>query len=84
LKLLSEARVPYFNRGLAWPANPDAIKGIIGNQRMGVVNLELMRSVGVDFIMTDDTCEVNWSFSQSDRVIVENKRGNYTLWRVLN
>jgi hypothetical protein len=84
LKLLSEARVPYFNRGLAWPANPDAIEGIIGNQRMGVVNLELMRSVGVDFIMTDDTCEVKWSFSQSDRVIVENKRGNYTLWRVLS
>jgi len=84
LKLLSQARVPYFNRGLAWPENPEAIIGIIGNQRMGVVNLELMRSVGIDFIMTDDTCDVRWSFDQSDGVAIENKRGNYTLWRLLS
>jgi hypothetical protein len=84
LKLLSQARVPYFNRGLAWPENPEAIIGMIGNQRMGVVNLELMRSVGIDFIMTDDTCDVRWSFEQSDGVVIENKRGNYTLWRLLS
>ncbi len=83
LKLLAKTEVPYFNEGLAWPAESDRVKALIGYQRMGELRLDTMRQAGVDFVVTDSRCETQWRFSASDRVIPAGKAGPFTLWQVL-
>jgi hypothetical protein len=83
LKLLAKTEVPYFNEGLAWPAESDRVKALIGYQRMGELRLDTMRQAGVDFVVTDSRCETQWRLSASDRVIPAGKAGPFTLWQVL-
>ena len=83
LKLLAKTEVPYFNEGLAWPAESDRVKALIGYQRMGELRLDTMRQAGVDYVITDARCPTQWEFSASDRVIPAGKAGPFTLWQVL-
>jgi hypothetical protein len=83
LKLLAKTRVPYFNEGLAWPADSDRVRALIGYQRMGELHLDTMRQARVGFVITDTRCETTWQFQASDRVIPTAKSGPFTLWQVL-
>jgi hypothetical protein len=83
LKLLAKTQVPYFNEGLAWPAESDRVKALIGYQRMGELHLDTMRQAGVGHVITDSRCPTQWRFAASDRVIPAAQAGPFTLWQVL-
>lgn len=83
LKLLAKTQVPYFNEGLAWPAESDRVKALIGYQRMGELHLDTMRQAGVGHVITDSRCPTQWKFAASDRVIPAAQAGPFTLWQVL-
>ena len=83
LKLLTAAQVPYFNLGLAWPSDKAGITHVMNDVRAGELNLEAMRVAGVSYLVTDSTCEKQWTFLPSDRVSSAAKAGPFTLWQLL-
>jgi hypothetical protein len=83
LKLLTAAQVPYFNLGLAWPSDKAGITHVMNDLRAGELNLEAMRVAGVSYLVTDSTCETQWTFLPSDRVVPAAKAGPFTLWQLL-
>lgn len=83
LKLVSAGPVTYFNRGMAWPTDPERIAEIMSGQQASGPDLVLLREAGVEYIVTDTTCSTPWQFTPRDRVVPVRQVGDFRLWQIL-
>ena len=91
LKLLSGSPVAYYNKGLAWPANPEAIDTLMDPSRRNIADPQALRAAGVDFVVSDSACSSQWVFTPRDQIVNiaqtpyegPNGTGTLSLWQVL-
>ena len=85
LKLISGAPVVAFNRGLAWPDKRGEIDELLGPERTGESDLQILNTIGVTHIVTNSTCADDWQITdpriQPVNVVTDNS-GVVTVWRV--
>ena len=55
----------------------------MNNQVAGILELPLLRQVGVRYIVTDTTCETAWTFTPRDLVVPIRQVGDFRLWQLL-
>ena len=85
LRLTTGAPVSFFNRGLAWPEQKDAIDQLLDPVRVAVSDPAQVAAAGVTYVITDSACEGEWAY-QDARIQPERIEtypgGTLTLWRV--
>ncbi|MDD2818532.1 MAG: hypothetical protein PHN51_07015 [Candidatus Nanopelagicales bacterium] len=68
-KLIAKKPVPYYNLGLAWPANKkniDTFRDPYGRQPDNPLTLKL---ANVKWVVTDSSCVTDWNFPTDQRVV---------------
>ncbi len=91
LKILSGSPVAHYNRGLAWPTDPEAIDTLLDPGRRNIAEPQALRAAGVDFVISDSACPSQWVFTPRDQIVVIsqssyegfNGTGTLSVWRVL-
>ena len=89
-KLIVKKPVPYYNLGLAWPANKkniDTFLDVSGRQPDNPLTLQL---ANVKWAVTDSSCSTDWKFPNDQRIVragqrtYETEQGlqTLTLWQV--
>ena len=86
LKLITNAPVVYFNRGLAWPDKRSEVDQLLDPERNGSVDPQLLTGIGITHVLTDSSCADDWTFTDA-RVqpadVQAYPGGLFTLWQVL-
>ena len=85
LKLMTGAPVVAFNRGLAWPDNRTEIDLMLGPERLGGSDPEVLARLGITAVVTDSTCSGEWSYADArvqPTAVAASPDGLFTLWRV--
>jgi hypothetical protein len=77
----------FYNLGLAWPENRDALQGVLNQRAESVVNIEDVATAGVSWVLTDSTCQAGWGALLADQglmptITVPAEGTSYKLWRV--
>ena len=91
LKLLTGSPVAYYNKGLAWPANPEAIDTLMDPGRRNIAEPLALRAAGVDFVISDSACPSQWVFTPRDQIVNiaqtsyegPNGTGTLSVWQIL-
>jgi hypothetical protein len=60
LKVATGAPVAFYNLGLAWPENKSQIDALLDATNAGVLDVNLMREAGVNYLLTDTSCPTQW------------------------
>lgn len=90
MKLVSDSRVAFENKGLAWAENREAIQALIATKTSNAITPEVLRAAQVGALITDSACEVTLEFTATDRITPEQlfsystPAGEFTItrWRV--
>lgn len=85
LKLITQAPVASFNRGLAWPDNRVLIDDLREGARSRVIAHDDLTAAGIRLIITDTRCTSDWEFSDARIVPVQIARSDdrtFTVWQV--
>ena len=68
LKVITGARVAWYNQGLAWPNEPGRIDGLKNLTASTSADPNVLRASGADFVISDTACDHQWQFSPRDRI----------------
>lgn len=60
LKIASGAPVVYMNRGMAWPADYDAVDALLVARASGNLAVAAAHEAGVAWVVTDPSCDADW------------------------
>jgi hypothetical protein len=85
LKLITQAPVAFFNRGLAWPDNRVALDSFRTPDRTRDLTVEELQSARITDIVTDSACENEWLISDArvqPSAIVNYGSETFTRWQV--
>jgi len=90
IKLVSDSKVAFENKGLAWADNRDAIQALMAVHDSNAFTPELLRAAHVDALLTDSACDITLTFVPSDHVTPEQlfdystPQGSFTItrWKV--
>lgn len=63
VKIATGAPVAYFNRGIAWPDNRQAIEAVMDTTAANTFDIAIARNAGVKYVMTDSGCENSWNLA---------------------
>ncbi|MDE0973540.1 MAG: hypothetical protein OSA11_00435 [Candidatus Nanopelagicales bacterium] len=63
VKVVTGVPVAYYNLGLAWPENKAEIDAVFKAGEAGVLDINLMQSAGVSYLLTDSNCPTAWGSS---------------------
>lgn len=86
VKLNSGAPVAFYNLGMAWPEERDAVQSFLADRAEGDVDLDTLRVAGIGWMLTDSACGDGWEeqfdaeLDVVDRAVYDG--GVATLWRV--
>ena len=89
-KLIAQTPVPYFNLGLAWPAEKPNFDTFLDPGTTQPNNPLTLKNAKVQWVITDSSCATDWEFP-TDQRIVKVAEAEYlttvspatlTLWRV--
>ena len=64
LKVATGVPVAFYNLGLAWPEKKAEIDAVIAAGDSGVLDMDLMRSAGISYLLTDSICPTAWEPSK--------------------
>lgn len=90
IKLVSDSRVAFENKGLAWADNRDAIQALIRASAVDQISAQLLKQAKVGALLIDSACDVKINFSPTDHIAPEQvfpystPEGMFTItrWRV--
>jgi hypothetical protein len=90
VKLVSDSRVAFENKGLAWAENRAAIQALIRAQDSDEITASILKEAKVGALLTDSACDVTLAFSPADNIApdqvfdYETDGGSFTItrWRV--
>jgi hypothetical protein len=90
VKLVSDSRVAFENKGLAWAENRAAIQALIRAQDSDEITASILKEAKVGALLTDSACDVTLKFSPADNIApdqvfdYETDGGSFTItrWRV--
>ena len=60
VKVVTGVPIAFYNLGLAWPEKKAEIDAVIEAGEAGVLDIDLMRSAGVSYLLTDSNCPTAW------------------------
>ena len=86
VKLNSGAPVAFYNLGMAWPKERDAVQSFLADRAEGDVDIDTLRAAGIGWMLTDSGCGDGWEqqFGEDleavDRAAYDG--GEATLWRL--
>jgi hypothetical protein len=91
LKVATGARIAFYNLGLAWPENKEALDAVLESSRAGTFDIDQMRSAGITQLITDSSCPTVWfpgntmGVAQAGSVEYTNESGaqRVDLWKIL-
>ena len=69
LKYAAGAPIAFYNLGLAWPADEPGIRGLLRDRVDGRFDSAKALSAGVQFVVTDSSCVVDWTSSIRGSVV---------------
>lgn len=61
LKTVWGGQTAFYNLGLAWPDNRDALEATLDARRRGILDLDAAREAGVVWVLIDSACSVQWA-----------------------
>jgi len=90
VKLVSDSRVAFENKGLAWAENRNAIQALIQAHNSDQIAASILKEAKVGALLTDSACDVTLKFSPTDNIVpdqlfdYETDEGSFTItrWRV--
>lgn len=90
VKIATRKPVAFYNLGLAWPAEKEAIDAVIANTAAGSFDADVMRAAKVGYAVTDSSCPTVWPIDQTMGVVKQASldyadelgSGTLTLWRI--
>lgn len=85
LKLITNAPVAFFNRGLAWPDYRTEIDELLKQDQSTPVDAQLIDTIGITHVLTDSACTNDWKFADARIQPIDvqpYQSGLFTLWQV--
>ena len=87
LKLEWGGPTAFYNLGLAWPEERDAVQAARDARDAGTLDVDAAREAGIDWVITDSACTTAWELPVDSGVVTETRSvdypgGTYTLWRI--
>lgn len=91
VKVATRKPIAFYNLGLAWPDNKEAIDTVLSNTQAGVLDADAMRAAGVRYVLVDSTCATQWPLDRTMGTLEVDARdysdemgaGTITLWELL-
>jgi len=90
LKVATGARIAFYNLGLAWPDNKEALDAVLESSKAGTFDIDQMRSAGITQLITDSSCPTIWypggimGVAQAGSVEYSSQSGNQRvdIWQI--
>ncbi|MET3769683.1 hypothetical protein ABIB15_002387 [Marisediminicola sp. UYEF4] len=86
VKLNSGAPVAFYNLGMAWPQERDAVQSFLADRAEGEVDLDTLAAAGIGWMLTDSACGDGWEQQFDGELDVADRAaydgGEATLWRL--
>lgn len=86
VKLNSGAPVAFYNLGMAWPQERDAVQSFLADRAEGAVDLDTLAAAGIGWMLTDSVCGDGWEEQFDGELDIADRAaydgGEATLWRL--
>lgn len=90
LKVITGARVAFYNYGLAWPENHLEITSVLKGREFRYLDPEVAHSAGVHYLLTDSNCKMSANTAGHLRLLSskayatsEGRKGTLRLWEII-
>lgn len=87
LKVVWGGPTAFYNLGLAWPDNPEAMREVLDSRIEGQLAVQAAREAGVTSVVTDSACAEGWQaeLAATSTLIAEEEygdAGSFSIWRL--